>query len=129
MVGVAAARERAARGPVSPDSRAALRRIRLLHTAVWALFAAAILALPLFICRRELAWALALSVLVWGEVLVLVLHRMTCPLTTVAMRHTADRSANFDIYLPLWLARHNQRIFGSLFAVDELLLLWRWLAP
>ncbi len=114
---------------MSPDSRAALRRIRLLHTAVWALFAAAILALPLFIWRRELAWALALSVLVWGEVLVLALHRMTCPLTTVAMRHTADRSANFDIYLPLWLARHNQRIFGSLFAVDELLLLWRWLAP
>ena len=111
---------------MSPDSRAALRRIRLLHTAVWALFAAAILALPLFICRRELAWALALSVLVWGEVLVLALHRMTCPLTTVAMRHTADRSANFDIYLPLWLARHNQHVFGTLYAAGMIYALVRW---
>jgi hypothetical protein len=28
-----------------------------------------------------------------------------------------DRRANFDIYLPEWLARHNQRIFGSLYAI------------
>jgi hypothetical protein len=39
-------------------------------------------------------------------------------------------SANFflDIFLPEWLAKHNNNklIFGSLFAVGELFLLWQW---
>jgi hypothetical protein len=35
----------------------------------------------------------------------------------IAARYTSDRSANFDIYLPRWIARYNKEIFGSLFAV------------
>ena len=37
------------------------------------------------------------------------------------------RLAGFDIYLPLWLARHNKTIFGTLFAVGELFVLERWI--
>jgi len=48
------------------------------------------------------------------------------PLTGMAGRYTKDRSDNFDIFLPKWLARHNQLIFGSLFAIEELFLLWQW---
>jgi len=33
----------------------------------------------------------------------------------------------FDIYLPLWLARHNKTIFGSLFLAGELIVLGCWL--
>jgi len=51
------------------------------------------------------------------EVAVLVANRLRCPLTAIAARYTEDRRANFDIYLPEWLARHNQRIFGSLYAI------------
>ena len=46
----------------------------------------------------------------------LAFNGMRCPLTDVASRYTTERQANFDIYLPLWLARHNQRIFGTLYA-------------
>jgi hypothetical protein len=46
----------------------------------------------------------------------------------MAERYTANRSDNFDIFLPVWLARNNKLIFGSLFAVSEVLLLVRWLA-
>jgi len=60
-------------------------------------------------------------------VLVLVVNRMTCPLTDVASRYTDDRRANFDIYLPEWLARHNKTIFGSLYVAAILLLVARWL--
>jgi hypothetical protein len=62
------------------------------------------------------------------EVLVLVANRMRCPLTDVAARFTDDRRDNFDIFLPLWLARHNKRIFGTLFALDLMLTLalWMW---
>jgi hypothetical protein len=35
-------------------------------------------------------------------------------------------SENFDISLPEWLAKHNKLIFGSLFAIAELFLLWQW---
>ena len=46
----------------------------------------------------------------------------------MAARYTEDRADNFDIYLPLWLARYNKEIFGSLFFAGELFALWRYLA-
>jgi hypothetical protein len=96
--------------------------IRLLHTIVWAIFAGAIIAIPFAMAdgRRELA--IGLSLLVWGEVAVLALNRLRCPLTNVAARYTDDRAANFDIFLPEWLARWNKLIFGLLFAIGQLLL-------
>ena len=48
-------------------------------------------------------------------------------MTDWAARFTQDRAANFDIYLPEWLARNNKVIFGTLFAVNELFVLWRWM--
>jgi hypothetical protein len=39
---------------------------------------------------------------------VLWLNGWRCPLTDVAARYTDDRRANFDIYLPEWLARYNE---------------------
>ena len=41
--------------------------------------------------------------------------------------YTEARTDNFDIYLPLWLARHNKAIFGTLFAIGELFVVGRWL--
>jgi hypothetical protein len=61
-----------------------------------------------------------------GECLVLAVNRGRCPLTNLAARYTDERAANFDIYLPEWLARHNKSIFGLLFVAGELVLLWRW---
>jgi hypothetical protein len=49
-------------------------------------------------------------------------------LTGLAARYTEERAANFDIYLPEWLARHNQSLFGALFVAGGLFTLWRWLA-
>ena len=44
-----------------------------------------------------------------------VSYAMRCPLTDVAARYTSDRRDNFDIYLPLWLARYNKHVFGTLY--------------
>lgn len=62
------------------------------------------------------------------EVAVLALNAWRCPLTGVAARYTDDRRDNFDIYLPLWLARYNKHIFGSLFVGGILAAwaLWAW---
>lgn len=61
-------------------------------------------------------------------VLILFANRMRCPLTGVAARYTDDRRDNFDIYLPVWLARHNKAIFGTLYVTGGLFTLARWLA-
>lgn len=98
--------------------------IKALHTAVWLFFAGCILAIPIVPHRP----AVLLSGLVLVECAVLAVNRWRCPLTDVAGRYTQDRADNFDIYLPLWLARNNKTIFGTLFVVAELFLLVRWLA-
>lgn len=89
--------------------------IKAIHTAVWAIFATCVVLLPLAAHAGRFGWAAGLAGAVFLEVLVLALNRWRCPLTGVAARHTSDRQDNFDIFLPLWLARYNKLIFGSLY--------------
>jgi hypothetical protein len=58
---------------------------------------------------------------------ILALNHGRCPLTSVAARYTLERADNFDIYLPDWLARRNKVIFGTLFVIGEIVVLWCWL--
>jgi polyferredoxin len=89
--------------------------IKLLHTVIWACFAGCIIAIPFLAWARRFEGALLLIGIVLIEVLVLAVNAWRCPLTAVAGRYTGDRRDNFDIYLPVWLARHNKSIFGTLF--------------
>ena len=104
-----------------------LTTIKAVHTAIWVILAACILAIP------ALGWAEMYRQVIWltgivlVEILVLVLNGWQCPLTGIAGRHTDDRRDNFDIYLPAWLARHNKVIFGSLFVAGEVIVVIRWL--
>jgi hypothetical protein len=115
-----AARENAMRDNVK------LRCIKMLHTVIWAVMSGCIVALPWAARARFFVMALVLTAIVLGEFAVLAVNEGRCPLTDVAARYTEDRADNFDIYLPVWLARHNKRIFGALFVVGELLVLWQW---
>jgi hypothetical protein len=45
----------------------------------------------------------------------------------VAGRYTSERADNFDIYLPLWVARHNKALFGGLYVLGILYTIGRWL--
>ena len=101
--------------------------IKTLHTAVWAFFVVSIVAVPVTACTRRFNLSLAFAGIVLMEVLVLLLNRWSCPLTAIAARYTSDRRANFDIYLPEWLARHNKQVFGALFGFGLLFALARWL--
>ena len=103
-----------------------LRTIKLLHTAVWAGFAGSIVAIPLLTLQERFRLAAVFSLIVLGEVIVLAINRWRCPLTPIAARYTDDRSANFDIYLPEWLARYNKEIFGPLYLAGVALLVVRW---
>ena len=101
--------------PRRADALTSLRLIKALHTLVWAVFAGSILAIPVLAWRGELVLAWGLVGFVLLEVMVLVANGFRCPLTDVAARYTDERQDNFDIYLPLWLARYNKTIFGALY--------------
>ena len=100
-----------------PPERAerALKVVKAIHTLVWALFAGCIVGIPVASLQGHHAAAGVLGAIVAGEVIVLVVNGFRCPLTAVAARYTDDRHANFDIWLPEWLARHNKVIFGTLY--------------
>jgi len=102
-----------------------LRVIKLAHTVVWALLVAVILAIPVMAWQERVTATAVLTGIMLGEVLLLVVNGWRCPLTDLAARYTDDRRANFDIYLPLWLAANNKRIFGSIFAAGVVFSIWR----
>jgi hypothetical protein len=105
----------------------ALVAIKLLHTAVWAVLAGCILALPITGLLHRFHWAIILTVISVAECVVITLNKGRCLLTNLAARLTDERADNFDIYLPNRVARHNKAIFGTLFVVNELIVLWFWL--
>jgi hypothetical protein len=101
--------------------------IKAVHTAAWAFFVACIVAIPLTAWARRFDLALRFIGIVSVEVVVIVVNGWRCPLTAIAARYTDDRRPNFDIYLPVWLARYNKEIFGSLFGAGILITLILWL--
>lgn len=97
--------------------------VKLSHTLVWAVMAAAVLHVVYCGLAGGGGRLLALSIfLVLAETAVLLFNKWRCPLTDVAARYAAPDRDNFDIYLPEWLARHNKLIFGGLFFFGLLLL-------
>ena len=103
-----------------------LRFIKITHTIIWAIFAGSIVVIPVLAWVEMWTIAGILILIVLLECLVLLFNGMRCPLTDIAARYTDDRADNFDIYLPLWLARHNKTIFGSLFITGLIFTLLCW---
>lgn len=97
--------------------------VKVVHTVVWAVFAACIFAIPVCAWRGQFRAAVMFIGIVFLEVMVLVANRWRCPLTDVAGRYTEDRRDNFDIYLPEWVARHNKTIFGAIYVAGIIMTL------
>ena len=104
-----------------------LTAIKIAHTVVWAFFVACIGAIWVFALRGAYGCAAFSIGVVFIEVIVLAVNGMTCPLTPLAARYTTDQRANFDIYLPAWLAANTKSIFGPLYAsgIAVTFMLWK----
>lgn len=86
--------------------------IKLLHTAIWVGFNVCFgMAIWAGLTGRFDAWFWVPVGLIVLELVVLLANGWACPLTPIAARYTDDRSDNFDIYLPAWLARHNKTVY------------------
>lgn len=103
--------------------------IKIIHTIIWFIMATAsfyILYAGIFkIFDIWLYISIGLLVL---ETIVLIINKWTCPLTPMAMKHTENRADNFDIYLPLFVAKYNKQIFGAIFVIGLLLVLINFLS-
>ena len=92
----------------------------------WAFFVLAIVAIPVMARQGRFGAALLCAGIVAVEVVILLINGMHCPLTPVAARYTEDRRPNFDIYLPLFVARYNKEIFGTLYVAGMTYALLCW---
>ncbi|MCO5275484.1 MAG: hypothetical protein M9900_11275 [Flavobacteriales bacterium] len=102
--------------------------IKVVHTAIWAVLSTVIFYLLYAVITGRLDqwfwWGLGL---VGIEVLTLLAFGMSCPLTVLARRLSGSQRANFDIYLPEWLARHNKTICSAILFVVLVGMAWRLL--
>lgn len=104
-----------------------LLAIKLLHTLVWAFFVAVIFYIVYSgITGRinSITWIAIGLIIVEG--LVLLIFKMFCPLTVIARRFSDSEKANFDIFLPEWLAKYNKEIFTSIYVFGVVLVLMRY---
>ena len=106
----------------------ALQGIKTVHTLVWIFFVLCIFAIPVMSWRGNDGLAALFVAIVAIEVAVLALNKWRCPMTPLAARFTQNRTPNFDIYLPPWLARYNKQIFGSIYAAGTVFAFVMWLS-
>lgn len=100
--------------------------IKLLHTAVWVFMNVMIFFVLYAVVTDRIDRWLWMGLAVIGlECLVLLIFKMACPLTLVARRYSNSQLPNFDIYLPLWLAKYNKLIYGVILVGILAGLAWR----
>ena len=97
---------------------------------MWAFFVAAILTVLYSGITDNLThYTWLASGLVVAEGFVLLVFKNHCPLTLLARRYSNSTRANFDIFLPEWLARYNKLIFSVLYGLALVLVGYRLLSP
>jgi len=71
------------------------------------------------------AWLYISIGLILLEGIVLLTFKNKCPLTLLARKYSDSTKANFDIYLPEWLAKYNKQIYTTIFLLIVVFLIYR----
>lgn len=100
--------------------------IKIIHTIVWVFFNGVIFYMLYAVLANKLdKWLWIGYGLFILEGLTLLAFKCYCPLTLIARKYSDSSRANFDIYLPHWLAKHNKTIYTSLLGIILLLTIWQ----
>ncbi|MBL0341344.1 MAG: hypothetical protein IPP71_10630 [Bacteroidetes bacterium] len=98
--------------------QAKLIYIKLVHTAIWVFFNVVIFYMLYAVLVNKIdIWLWIGFGLFILEGLVLLYFKFFCPLTIIARKYSNSTNANFDIYIPEWLARYNKLIYTSLLVI------------
>ena len=100
--------------------------IKVIHTVIW-LFFVVIIFYILFcgIFDRITLYTWVAIGLVLMEGLVLVVLQQHCPLTLQARKYSDSDKDNFDIYLPINVAKYNKEIFTLIYVVGLVLVFYK----
>ncbi|HMQ79300.1 MAG TPA: hypothetical protein PKE39_15255 [Ignavibacteria bacterium] len=100
--------------------------VKLLHTVIWVFFNIVIFYLLYAVIINKIdIWVWICLGLIGLEVIILLIFRSVCPVTLLAERYSDSDRANFDIYLPHWLAKYNKRIYTVIVLIALAILLYR----
>ncbi len=113
-------------GKISNNNKLVL--VKILHTAIWIFFNIVIFYLLYAVVVNKIdVWVWISLGLIGVETLILLVFKRVCPVTLLAKRYSDSERANFDIYLPHWLAKYNQLIYSSIVMLAILILFYRLL--
>lgn len=100
--------------------------IKLAHTIIWVFFNIVIFYLFYAVITGKIdEWIWIGFGLILAEGLILLIFKNVCPVTIVARAYSDSTKANFDIYLPEWLAKYNKQIYTSIVVFILLILIIR----
>lgn len=110
----------------SMNNKTKLVVIKIVHTIVWVFFNVVIFYMLYAVIINKLdAWLWIGYGLFILEGITLLFFKYFCPLTVLARRYSNSTKANFDIYLPNWLASYNKLIYTSLLMIIMIITLLR----
>ncbi len=105
-----------------------LRLIKWSHTLVWLFFNVVIFYMLYAVLVNKIdKWLWIGYGLFLLEGITLLVFKYYCPLTIVARKYSDSTAENFDIYLPVWLAKHNKLIYTSILFVIFIITIFRLL--
>lgn len=100
--------------------------IKIVHTAIWLVMASAVFYVLYCGISGNLNKTLYVAIsLIFFEIVVLLFNHWACPLTIIAKKIKPDWKDGDDIFLPKWLAVNNKMIFGTLFVMGIVLVIFR----
>jgi len=105
-----------------------LNIIKLMHTTIWLLYVIIILYIAFAGITGRFDVILLISIiLLLLEFVVLIVNKGICPFTTLAYKYSDKHEVGFDIFLPKLVAKYNKVIFGSIFLLGIILIIFKLL--
>ena len=100
--------------------------IKIIHTLIWLFFNVVIFYMLYAVLVNKIdLWLWIGYGLFVLEGITLWAFRFYCPLTVIARKYSDSQKANFDIYLPHWLAKYNKLIYTCILGVIVLITIYR----
>ena len=100
--------------------------VKIIHTLIWVFFNVVIFYMLYAVLVNKLdRWLWIGYGLFVLEGITLWAFRFYCPLTVIARKYSDSQKANFDIYLPHWLAKYNKLIYTCMLGVIVLITIYR----
>ncbi len=101
---------------MKPQSK--LIAIKIIHTLVWLFFNGVIFYMLYAVLVNKIdSWLWIGYGLFVLEGITLLVFKFFCPLTVMARKYSSSTKANFDIYLPHWLAKYNKQVYTSILGI------------